>query len=341
MYNPDGDAGSSKVPPVMASSDTLTDPTLQPVLPTALPSAAPLESSLRKWSGWVGPVISVAILVAVLWQLRKIDWAQVWSIVPTSPFIWLVLAASYFAGPVADWIIFRKLWGIPVSGIFPLLKKLIGNELLLGYVGEVYFYDWARRHVKMEGSPFGAVKDVAILSALAGNIMTVVMLIVTWPIIKDISFGNVLELPFGITLKLGVDVLAISIIFLLLTSLVIMFFRNGLLSLGQGELWFVFTVHCARLLANTCLSALAWHLILPEVGINSWLLYSTVRLLISRLPLIPNKDIAFAGISTLLAGSQVQTSEMIAMISLLIVATHVVLFIGLMLLDLVQKERNA
>ena len=341
MYNPDGDAGSSKVPSAMAPSDVLTESTLPPVLPTALPSAAPLESGLRKWSGWLGPAISVAILIAVLWQLRTIDWAQVWSIVPTSPFIWLVLAASYFAGPVADWIIFRKLWGIPVTGIFPLLKKLIGNELLLGYVGEVYFYDWARRHVKMEGSPFGAVKDVAILSALAGNIMTIVMLIVTWPIIKEISFGNVLELPFGITLKLGVDVLAISIIFLLLTSLVIMFFRKGLLSLQQGDLWFVFAVHCARLLANTGLSALAWHLILPEVGIDSWLLYSTVRLLISRLPLIPNKDIAFAGISTLLAGSQVQTSEMIAMISLLIVATHVVLFIGLMLLDLAQKEKNA
>jgi hypothetical protein len=32
---------------------------------------------------------------------------------------------------------------------------------------------------------------------------------------------------------------------------------------------------------------------------------------------------------------------MIAMISMLIVATHVILFIGLMLLDLVQKEKNA
>jgi len=69
--------------------------------------------------------------------------------------------------------------------------------------------------------------------------------------------------------------------------------------------------------------------------------FATVRLLLSRLPLIPNKDIAFAGISTLLVGSQVQTSDMIAMISLLIVATHVVLFMGLMLLDLVQKEKNA
>ncbi len=328
MLNPDGDAGSSKVQSAMAPSDVLSETPLPPVLPTALPTTAPLESGLRKWSGWLGPAISVAILIAVLWQLRKIDWAQVWSIVPTSPFIWLVLAASYFAGPVADWIIFRKLWGIPVTGIFPLLKKLIGNELLLGYVGEVYFYDWARRHVKMEGSPFGAVKDVAILSALAGNIMTVAMLIVTWPIISQLSFGD------------G-NVLASSIGVVLVTSLVIMFFRNGLLSLPKPELWFVFVVHCARIVANTGLSALAWHLILPMVGLGPWLLLSTVRLLLSRLPLIPNKDIAFAGIATLLAVSQVQTSEMIAMISLLIVATHVVLFIGLMLLDLVQKERNA
>lgn len=309
---------------------------------TILPLTAPQETGfLRKWGSYVGPALSVAILIAVVLQLRELNWAMVWSIVPTSPVIWIVLAASYMAGPAADWIIFRKLWGIPATGIFPLLKKLIGNELLLGYVGEVYFYDWARRHVKMEGSPFGAVKDVAILSALAGNIMTVAMLAATWPVISSLNFGEVMELPFGISLKLGVNVLAISIVFVMLTSVAIMYFRNGLLSLPKRDLWFVFAVHCARLLANTGLSALAWHLILPEVGIDSWLLLSTVRLLLSRLPLIPNKDIAFAGISTLLAGREVQTGVMIAMISMLIVATHVVLFIGLMLLDLVQKEKNA
>ena len=332
MLKPDGEAGSSKDSSPMVPPDTLAE-ALPPVLPTALPSTAPLERSLRKWSGWLGPAISLAILVAVLWQLRKIDWGQVWSIVPTSPWIWLVLAASYFAGPVADWIIFRKLWGIPVVGIFPLLKKLIGNELLLGYVGEVYFYDWARRHVKMEGSPFGAVKDVAILSALAGNIMTVLLLLFTWPIISQLGLG-------GGGSGDG-HVLATSIGVVLITSLVIMFFRNGLLSLPKADLGFVFVVHTLRIIANTGLSALAWHLILPSVGMGSWLLFATVRLLLSRLPLIPNKDIAFAGISTLLVGSQVQTSDMIAMISLLIVATHVVLFIGLMLLDLVQKEKNA
>ncbi len=335
MLNPDGEAGSSKEISPMVPPDTLADvlPPELPLLPHALPPAAPFGQSVRKWSGWIGPGLSLAILAAVLWQLRKIDWAHVWSIVPTSPLIWLVLAASYFSGPVADWVIFRKLWGIPVSGIFPLLKKLVGNELLMGYVGEVYFFDWARRHVRMEGSPFGAVKDVAILSALAGNIMTVLLLIITWPIIS----------------KLGLDgpgstdghVLPTSIGIVLVTSLVIMVFRKGLLSLPKADLGFVFVVHTLRIVANTGFSALAWHLILPGVGIGSWLLFATVRLLLSRLPLIPNKDIVFAGISALLVGSQVQTSEMIAMISLLIVATHVMLFIGLMLLDLAQKEKNA
>lgn len=318
----------------------MTEPALtQP----AIPQPAPAEAGLmRRLAGYLGPALSLAILGAVGYQLFwELKWELVLATIPRSPLIWAVLIASYMAGPVADWVIFRKLWGIPATGMFPLLKKLIGNELLLGYVGEVYFYDWARRHVKMAGSPFGAVKDVAILSALAGNIVTVALLVVTWPVIKDLQFGEELALPFGLSLRLGMNVLGISVIFLLVTSGVIMFFRNGLLSLPLADLWFVFAVHTVRLLANTGLSALVWHLILPEVPIQSWLLYSTVRLLISRLPLIPNKDIAFAGVTALLAGKEVQTGVMIAMISMLIVATHVVLFIALMLLDLVQKEKSS
>jgi hypothetical protein len=42
----------------------------------------------------------------------------------------------------------------------------------------------------MEGSPFGAVKDVAILSALAGNIITIIMMAITWPLISPLDFGQ-------------------------------------------------------------------------------------------------------------------------------------------------------
>ncbi|NKJ41327.1 MULTISPECIES: hypothetical protein [unclassified Novosphingobium] len=295
----------------------------------AIPETAPQASGLRRWSAYLGPAVSVAILGAVLWQLRQLNWLMVVSIIPRSPLIWLVLAASYFAGPVADWVIFRKLWGIPFSGLAPLLKKLVGNELLLGYVGEVYFYDWARRHVKMEGSPFGAVKDVAILSALAGNIITIGMMGITWYVSGRVDFGQ------------NTWLIVSAIGFALATSLVITFLRKGIFSLSGPDLWFVFVVHCLRIAAGMGFTALSWHLILPEVSIGTWILFSTIRLLVARLPFIPNKDIAFAGITPLIVGKGVQTDVMIAMISMLIVATHVILFIGLMLLDLVQKEKNA
>lgn len=298
----------------------------QPPLPAAAP---PMEGGLRKWGAYLGPAISAAILIAVLLELRKLNWNLVWSILPTNPLIWLVFAASYFLSPLADLAIFRRLWGIPWSGIEPLLKKMVGNELLLGYIGEVYFYDWARRHVKMEGSPFGAVKDVAILSALSGNIMTLVMLALTWPVVSKLGFGQ------------NGNVLALSLGVVMLTSLAIMYFRKGLLSLPKGDLWFVFGVHCTRIIGKMGLMALAWAMILPEVALSAWLLLSTVRLLLSRLPLIPNKDIAFAGIAALLVGAQVKTGVMVAMLSMLIVAVHVALFIFLLVIDVIRKERKA
>lgn len=295
----------------------------------SLPDPIAAGAGLRKWSPLLGPAISLAILAAVLLQLRELNWSMIWSIIPRSPLVWLVLAASYFAAPAADWLIFRRLWNIPAAGFIPLVKKMIGNELLLGYVGEVYFYDWARKHVKMEGSPFGAVKDVAILSALAGNILTLAMLALAWPLIGLLGFG-----------KDG-NLMAMSIGIVLLTSLIIMFFRNGLLSLPRDELIYTFVVHCLRVIANTGFAALAWHLILPGVSLGSWLLLATMRLLISRLPLIPNKDIAFAGVATLLVGEHLKIGVMIAMVSMLILATHVILFLALTVLDAVRKEKAA
>jgi hypothetical protein len=128
--------------------------TLPTVLPTASAERCTARSgSLRKWSGWIGPVISIAIPIAASRQPRKIDWSQVWSIrCSTSPAD--LAGARRQATSPGQWPTgrsFRKLWGIPLSGIFPLLKKPVGNELLLGYVGEVDFCHRARRHVEMEG----------------------------------------------------------------------------------------------------------------------------------------------------------------------------------------------
>jgi len=295
---------------------------------TALPPSNPV-SRWRKLAAFIGPAISVAILGAALWQVYAHDWHALLAFIPPSPWAWLVLAINYLSGPIGDWVIFRRLWKIPAEGIFPLIKKMIGNQILLSYVGEVYFYDWARRHVKMNGSPFGAVKDVAILSAMAGYMMTLIMLVVAWPYLNHYVFGfNKREL-WG------------SILVMLLIGLVVTFFRNRLLSLPRKDVIFVLTVHMLRLLANTVLTAVLWSLILPAVPLSSWLMLSTGRLLVTRLPVIPNQEIAFAGALALFGGPVNQTYQMIAAIALFITAIHIAVYIAMLLLDLVQRERNA
>ncbi len=294
-----------------------------PEAAAALPFAA-----LQRWKGLVGPAMSLAIVVAVLIQLRHIDWRLVREAVPSSPVIWIVLAAGYFASPTGDWLIFRRLWHIPLSGFIPLVKKMIGNEILIGYFGEAYFYDWARRNVTMAGSPFGAVKDVAILSALAGNALTVAMLAAAWPLLGTVNLGADGKLMLG---SLGV---------VLLTSLFIMALRNRLLSLPRNDLIYAFSIHCARIMTGSALLGLAWHLILPTVGLGLWLLLATIRLLISRLPLIPNKDLVFAGIAAMLVGRTTEVTAVLAMIATLTLAAHVVFGAVLVSFDFVRRRRQ-
>ncbi len=306
----------------------MTEPAASDPVSGAMPNASPV-SRWRRLGGFVGPVISVGILVCALLEVNKHDWHKLIGVIQASPLIWLVLAVNYLSGPVGDWVIFRKLWKIPVEGIFPLIKKMIGNNLLLSYVGEVYFYDWARRHVHIAGSPFGAVKDVAILSALAGYAMTLLMLVLALPYAT--SFG------FGIS---GTELYG-SIGVMLVSGLVITVLRNRLLSLPRADLVFVFGVHMVRLLVNTVLTAVLWSLMLPNIPLSSWLILSTGRLLITRLPLLSNPEITFVGALQLLGGNNAATSDMITVIALFITAIHIVLFIAILLLDLVQKERNA
>jgi hypothetical protein len=296
------------------------------------PAAAdpkPLRVRGRGLAAYVGPAISLAVLVAVATQLRTLDWRQIWSIVPASPLFWAIFAATYLTAPMADWIIFRKLWGIPASGFAALLKKLIGNEILLGYIGELYFYDWARKRADITTAPFGAVKDVTILSALVGNAVTLAMLAFAWRFLGVLQLGA------------GGRMLLLSVAVVILSSLAAMLFRRRLFSLPPSELRFVAWAHFGRIVASTILSAVMWHLVLPQVALIWWLLLATFRLLLSRLPLLPNKDIVFAGMAVFLVGHERDIGAMMAMIASCILGAHLVLGAGLMSADLAGRGKQA
>lgn len=314
----------------------MTSPDASDALPAPLPVVAllvapdaergdPLPLAVRRsplWR-WATPVLSVAILLAVFWQLRTLDFARVRELIPTSPSFWLVFVAFYISPIAFDFVIFRRLWQVPAEAFVALARKLVSNELLFDYIGEVYFYGWARKKLRMATSPFGAVKDVAILSALTGNAVTLVMLIIAWPLLDLLR------------LSVAVETLLLSVGILIGVSMLFIIFGKRVFSLTKGELWFVAGVQLARIVVGTALSALLWSLALPKVPLDWWLLLATVRLLLSRLPLLTNKDVLFAGVAVFIIGHDSDIQALMALMATLILGAHVIVGLGLALGDLV------
>lgn len=285
-----------------------TEPAPEPV---TLPLTPADESSGARWAAWFSAAVSLAMLVAVVLELRKIQLGQVLELVPLHFGFWVFFAIYYLALPVSEWIIYRRLWPIPfVSGMAALLRKLVSNELLLGYLGEAQFYGWARSHLRMEATPFGAIKDVTILSALTGNVMTLVMLVFTWPLVSSGQIGMEMKSTF---MSLGV---------ILITSFVILLFRQRLFTLPKRELWFIALVHVLRILVVLACSALMWHLVLPDVSVDLWIVLATLRMLLSRLPLLPNKDVVFAGLAVFLLGHEVQVASLMTLMAAMLLIAH-------------------
>ena len=298
-------------------------------------SGAPGQSSrpglVARFRGlaWLPVVFTVLVGIAVIAELRRMDVAQVLAIVPRSPLFWVAFAAYYLTGPASEWLIYRRLWAIPLSSLRALLRKLVCNELLLGYLGEAYFYAWARRRSGMTAAPFGAIKDVAILSAITGNAMTLLLVVAIWPLVRKTALA----------MESGPVVLSLAVV--LATSLLAMLLRRKIFSLARADLGFILRMHFLRIVVSNALAAWLWHMVLPQVGLATWLFFAALRLLVSRLPFLPNKDVVFAALAAFALGSGTDIAALMTMMASAILLTHLVVGAALVVLDLVRPERGA
>jgi hypothetical protein len=291
----------------------LADTTTAARAPADIAGLEPLKTVRKRWPALIGGLLTLAMIVGLLRELFGQGLAGLSRSVPHDPRFYLCFAALYMSLPTGDYVIFRRLWRIPPGGLVALIKKRIANEVVFGYSGEAYFYAWARARAKMVAAPFGAVKDVSILSAIAGNAITLAMIAVALPLGRGLLTAD----QFRIVLGSAAITLGMSLPFLI--------FSTRVFSLSQRSLWWVFGVHCVRLIAGSVLIALAWHYALPDVSVGMWLFLAAGRLLVSRLPLVPNKDLLFANFAILLIGQDRALSELIAFTAALTLLTHVVL----------------
>ncbi|WP_404374042.1 hypothetical protein AB5I39_06725 [Sphingomonas sp. MMS24-J45] len=283
-----------------------------------------MPQTKRRWPAYFGALVTLVMIVWLGLKLRAMGVDSWVSAMPTSPLFYVFFILLYFSPVIGDFVIFRKLWGIPASGFAALIKKRIANDVL-NYSGEAYFYAWARQRSSMVAAPFGSVKDVSILSAIAGNMVTLAMIAVAMPL----GIGLLTEEQLHKAIWSIVGVFAMSLPFLI--------FSKRIFSLPRATLWWIFGVHCLRLIAGSVLIALAWHFGLPTVSVGMWLLLSAARLIVGRLPLLPNTELLFATFATLLIGQNDKLTVLIAVTAALPLLVHVVLMAIFGLSSLVRK----
>ncbi|MBN8816231.1 MAG: hypothetical protein J0J06_12375 [Sphingomonas sp.] len=310
---------------MLQSIDASAGRSPQEILPLLVAKAA-TRDFVRKWAG---VTLSVAILIAVAIQVRGIDFGKILSIAPGFSSFWIVFLCFYLLVPLSHWVIYRQIWRLGPRAIVPLLRKQVANEVVLGYSGEAHFYFWARQHAGLTGSPFGAIKDVSMLSAIAGNIVTLVLMAVMAPTIARIMTGTL-----ATTFQL-------SVMAVVILSLAPFVFGRRLFSLTASVLTRVFAVHLARLALIVILSAVMWHILLPTVPVAVWLSLATLKLMISRLPLVANKDVLFAAATMLLLGKEADVAAAVALTSSLTLLAHVSVGLVTALYGLIERSEPA
>ena len=287
------------------------------------------DRAAAPWLRWAGPILSIAIIIVVARFLGRTDLAAVVDMLPRSVAFWMGMALLLAIQPIADYAIFRGLWPLPLGGgLVALFRKSASNELLFGYSGELQFYLWARRNASIPGSPFGAVRDVAVLSALTGNIVTLALLLGAIMLPGSLEFG-----------AMSAPILWSGVI-LVASSMVVMLFRHRLFALSRGQFWRIAAIHTARSIAVTLMFGLLWSMVMPAASLGWWLLLSAARQFVTRLPFLPNKDLVFAGLAAGMLRGVPNVADTVALVAGVVFAGQVVIGAALAIADLAREALN-
>lgn len=281
------------------------------------------------WWNLLGVAVSVGLVGAVVWQLGDATSEVLKTIGRLPLLVWPALVLLYLIQPLFDYAIFRRVWNLPLAGIEALLRKNVINEVVLGYSGEAFLYVWARRAATAVSAPFAAIKDVNIISALLGNLLTLVLAAVTATQLRDLDFGQRL----GPALWSGLIPVAIS--------LGVLVFGRRVFSLGRNELVYVSVVSGLRLVFWSVLTILICAMALPDVALSLWVVVLALRLLVSRLPLISNKDLVFGNLMLLLLGVHSTVAVLLAALAVITLGMHLAVIVGLGAVDLARGLRRA
>jgi hypothetical protein len=239
----------------------------------------------------VSLLFTAAIITYLIYKLALIGWDNVWQSLPHTPWFYILMLAIYFTLPVFQVMIYRVVWKTHTSSwqlFLALLKKRALDKDFMGYSGEMYLYLWARKNVgKSDKEIFHVLKDNVILSSASSTLVALVLLVIFF------AFGRV-KLP-GNWLNPTVTDVSVAIMCIILITGLAAKFRKRIFHLKRKQVLSIFGLHISRLLVVQGLQVVQWMVVMPEVPMVNWMTLLAAQIIITRLPLLPSRDLIFMG----------------------------------------------
>lgn len=259
---------------------------------------------------WGTPVILLSFLG---YQLTKIGWTEIWHSKPTAWAFYVLLLLPFFVQPVADLLIYRNLWKVGKAlQLSVFLRKRYLNAMVMDYSGEAYFYFWAQQTLNVQKNALlHAIKDSNILSAGAGLAMVWIMLL-----LLSLTGGIRLPALFSDHLVASVAIASLPLIL----CLVLVIGGKKVTTLNRGQIISTFTIHMVRSILGLGLQFGLWWFSGALPSMTACLYFVALRLLISRLPLLPNKDLLFVGTGIAAANYMTLSTESVAAVLVIMIA---------------------
>lgn len=194
-----------------------------------------------------------------------------------------------------------------VKSIPVFLLKKIYNKDVFGYSGEVYFYLWARKTLDIRDAEIiKIVKDNNIISSIASTLVAIGLLSIFLftdqiKIIDWIADQNQAYIWGGV-------------IFVTVLVMVFIKFRHKVISMPMKIASAIFGIQAFRLILGQALNVLMYYVVMPETPLYIWFTLLSVEIVLTRIPLIPNRDLIYVGMSIGIAeGLAVSTSDIAAL----------------------------
>jgi len=249
-------------------------------------AAGPVVTALRL-ARWAIPLVLAGALIL---QFTNIGWEEIWQSRPSSPVFYLLAILPFFVQPVADLVIYRRLWKVGKTlRLSILLRKRQLNAIMLDYSGEAYLFHWAQRAVVAPTSTLlHTIKDSNILSAAAGMATAILVLCLL------IQVGDVRPLDYfssspNARLAAAVGAFPVALAVILTCG------GSWVTTLKRSQVVWLFGVHLGRSMIALVIQFAAWFTSGALPSATHCLYFVALSVLVSRLPLLPHRNLIFAG----------------------------------------------